>query len=343
MPEVTVHPVLGMPEPWYYRNKAQYPLGLAAGEAVAGFYRQGTHEIVPNTGCLIQHSTNNQILDKLLELIRRYRISIYNGQTGEGLLRHLLLKNGFATGEVMVVLVTNGESFPEGRRIAHDLAAQFPAVKSVVQNINCTRGNVILGATTRLLWGRDYILDELAGLKFKISPLSFFQVNPLQTAVLYNQAVAYAGLTGAETVLDAYCGVGSLTLFLARQAHRVYGIEVVAEAIANARENAALNSITNTHFFAGETERVLPQLLQDGVRFDVAVVDPPRSGCDPNVLKSFAQAEIGRIVYVSCNPSTLARDLKALRELGYETGEVQPVDMFPQTYHTECVAICRKK
>lgn len=341
---VKVQPVLGMNEPWYYRNKVQYPVGMAEdGTITLGFYRQGTHQIVPFAGCLLQPKDMNRIVGGILSLIKEYGVPAYNEQSGTGLLRHVLVRKGFGTGEVMVVLVTNGDNFPQGREIARKIAEDFVEIKSIVQNINTSRGNVILGQETRLLWGQETIVDELDGLRFKISPRSFFQVNPDQTRVLYGKAVEYAKLTGGETVVDAYCGVGSLTLFLARKAKRVFGIEVVPEAIRDAHENAAANQLTNTEFLVGETEKVLPELVAEGIRFDVGVVDPPRSGCERAVLESFAANGVGRIVYVSCNPSTLARDLKVLTELGYETREVQPVDMFPQTYHVESVCLIERK
>jgi 23S rRNA (uracil1939-C5)-methyltransferase len=341
---VTVHPVAGMAEPWHYRNKVQYPVGRGAGGTVAmGFYRQGTHRIVPIAGCILQPEAMNRIAAALLKLIAGRQIPIYDERTGDGLLRHVLIRKGLASGEVMVVLVTNGGRLPHVTELAQSLTADFPEIKSIIQNINSKRGNVVLGSQTRLIWGKETIDDCFQGFRFKISPRSFFQVNPLQTQVLYGKAVEYAGLTGRETAVDAYCGVGSLTLFLARQAKVVYGIEVVPEAIRDAQENAALNGVVNTQFRVGKTETVLPALVRQGIRFDVGVVDPPRSGCERPVLESLVANQVGRIVYVSCNPSTLARDLQFLGELGYRTVEIQPVDMFPQTFHVECVALIERK
>jgi 23S rRNA (uracil1939-C5)-methyltransferase len=341
--EVTVHPVLGMADPWHYRNKAQYPLGIENIAVVIGFYKKGTHQIVPVKECLLQPSPVNRLTNKIRELVEKNHIAIYDEQTGTGLLRHVLLRYGFHTGEMMVVFVTNGAQFLAGEKLARELVMLFPEIKSVVQNINESRDNVILGAETKVLWGKETIVDRIGKLKFKISAQSFFQVNPVQTEVLYQKAVEYAGLTGEEIVLDAYSGVGSLSLFLAQNAKKVFGIEVVAEAVKNANESAAFNEIYNVQFLMGTVEKVLPQLVKGGTEFQAAVVDPPRSGCEESVFKAMAASKIKRIVYVSCNPSTMARDLKIVEGLGYKTVEIQPVDMFPQTYHVECVARVEKK
>jgi 23S rRNA (uracil1939-C5)-methyltransferase len=336
---VMVHPVTGMAEPWHYRNKVQYPVGWDRdGRVVMGFYRQGTHRIVPMSGCRLQPEAMNRMAAAVLRLLTGYQIPVYDERGGTGLLRHVLFRQGMGGAAIMVVFVTNGERAPRLTELAQSLVAEFPEIKSVIQNINTNRGNTVLGTQSRVVWGQAVIEDCLDGLRFKISPRSFFQVNPVQTEVLYRKAVEYAGLTGRETVGDAYCGVGSLTLFLARKAKLVYGIEVAPEAVRDAGENAALNGIGNVRFLVGATEKVLPELVGQGLRFDVGVVDPPRSGCERSALESFAANGVERIVYVSCNPSTLARDLKVLAELGYRTVEVQPVDMFPQTYHVECVA-----
>mgnify|MGYP001489422750 CR=1 FL=1 len=337
--DVLIHATIGMKDPWRYRNKVQYPVGIYKGKIVLGFYQQGSHRLIPVSDCLIQPLITNRIGLKIRELANGYRLPVYNEKTGKGLLRHVLIKTAYLTGEVMVVLVTNGDYFPVGPRIARDLAAVFPQIKSVVQNINRTRGNVILGDKNQVLWGSDGIVEKVGGLQFKFSAGSFFQVNPVQTQTLYGKAVDYAGLSWREVVLDAYAGVGSLTLFLAKKAKMVYGIEVVSQAVANAKENAVLNGIDNARFINGAVEKELPRLVAGQLFFDVAVLDPPRSGCEERVLKSLAENMIKRIVYVSCNPSTMARDLKILTELGYETKEVQPVDMFPHTHHVECVVL----
>ncbi len=337
--EVKVHHTLGMSEPWHYRNKVQYPLGVKNVEVVMGFYRKGTHQIIAATGnCLLQPELINRIASVIKEVVEKYHVSIYDEQTGTGLLRHVLMKYGVRTDEAMIVFITNGEQFLVGAKLARELAGYFPEIKSVMQNVNESRSNVILGPETRLLWGVDAITDYIGNYKFKIAAESFFQVNPVQTEVLYRKAVEYAGLSGSEAVLDAYCGVGSLTFFIAERAKKVYGIEVVTAAVKNATENAEVNEVRNTQFIVGSIETVLPQLVKGGIEFDVGVVDPPRSGCEEVVLKSMSQNNIRRIVYVSCNPSTMARDLKILNNLGYKVVEIQPVDMFPHTYHVECVA-----
>lgn len=338
--DVTVHPVIGMDSPWEYRNKVQYPFAVnEQGKVVIGCYQKGTHNVVDTRECLIQHELNSRIMNRVRELVQGMGISIYNEKTGQGLLRYVLVKNGFGSGEAMVVLVTNGPEFPEGKELAKLLAADFPALKSVVQNINTSSGNVVLGEKNKVLYGADGIIDRLGELEFKISATSFFQVNPAQTEILYAKALEYANLTGSERVLDAYCGVGTLTLFMASKAKEVYGIEVIPEAIEDAKENAIRNNADNVVFVMGATEDVLPKLVSIGIDFDVAVVDPPRSGCEERVLQTFAKLEVPRIVYVSCNPSTLARDLKFLANRGYEVKEIQPVDMFPHTYHVECVTL----
>lgn len=335
---VTVHPTLGMEQPWQYRNKAQFPLGTQGGRIVAGFFAPGTHRIVDIEACDIQHPLGNEILRVVKELAERFRIPIYDERSHRGVLRHVLARVGRGTGEAMAVLVTNGPELPGGKRLAAALMERIPAIVSVVQNINPERTNVVLGRQSRVLAGRDHIIDHIGNLEFAISPVSFFQVNPAQTEVLYRKALEYAGLSGQEMVLDIYCGIGTISLFLAQQARQVIGIEVVPPAIADARANAERNGVGNVQFVCGDAAEEMPRLAADGTRADVIVVDPPRKGCDEPVLKAMAAMGPDRIAYVSCNPASLARDLGILGGLGYRTVEVQPVDMFPQTAHVECVA-----
>jgi 23S rRNA (uracil1939-C5)-methyltransferase len=336
---VTVHPTVGMGDPWHYRNKAQFPVGARSGRVVAGFFAPGTHRIVDIEQCEIQHPLGNQIMAVVKELAGKYGVAIYDERAHRGVLRHVLARVGRGTGEAMAVLVTNGPEFPNSAKIARDLMERIPAIVSVVQNINPEQTNVVLGRKNKLLAGKDHIIDHIGDLEFAISPVSFFQVNPAQTEMLYGKALEYAGLNGGERVLDIYCGIGTISLFLARKAAEVIGVEVVPEAIENARENAERNGVANARFICGDAAVEMPRLAQEGVRPDVIVVDPPRKGCDEPVLRAMAETGPERIVYVSCNPASLARDLAMLRELGYRTLEVQPVDMFPHTAHVECCAL----
>lgn len=343
MEEVMIHPVIGMDHPWGYRNKAQVPFGMEGGKVVAGFYAPKSHRIVDTDACLIQHPLNDRVIRKVKQLARRLNTPIYDERNHCGILRHVMVRTGFHTGECMVVLVTNGENLPRRQQWVEELRREIPGLKSVVQNVNPRRTNVILGPENRLLWGRKVIYDRIGDVVFAISPNSFFQVNPVQTKVLYDQVAKYAALTGVETVIDAYCGIGTIALYLARRAKRVYGVDVVGAAIRDAKQNAALNGMGHVTFEEGAAEEVMPRWHREGIRPDVIVLDPPRKGCDPALLETAASMKPGRIVYVSCNPATLARDAKYLSELGYRVREVQPVDMFPQTGHVECCALLEPK
>ncbi|MFD0711859.1 23S rRNA (uracil(1939)-C(5))-methyltransferase RlmD [Paenibacillus sp. GCM10027626] len=354
--EVIVHPTIGMDEPWRYRNKAQVPMGMGPGTLVTGaadgpesqrliggFYARGSHRIIDMDSCLIQHQHNDDVIAHVKAIGRELGITAYDEETGRGLLRHVMTRVGFVTGEIMVVLITNGQRIPNAERWIERIREGIPNVKSIVQNVNTRKTNVIFGDETRLLWGSDVIYDELDGIRFAISARSFYQVNPVQTVALYRKAVEYAGLTGSENVIDAYCGIGTISLFLARQAGHVYGVEIVAEAIEDARRNAALNGIENADFEAGAAEIVIPRWRKEGIVPDIIVVDPPRKGCDPALLETILAMKPRRVVYVSCNPSTLARDLRVLEDGGYRTVEVQPVDMFPHTGHVESVILMVRK
>ncbi len=344
---VVVHPTIGMAEPWRYRNKAQVPIGMAmadlddgaSGSLIGGFYARGSHRIVDMDACLIQHERNDDAVRRVKELGTRLGVTAYDETSGRGLLRHVVVRTGFVTGETMVVLVTNGGKIPRVDELVEGIRRALPDVRSIVQNVNKRITNVIFGEETRVLWGSDVIYDELDGIRFAISARSFYQVNPEQTVALYRKAVEYAGLTGSESVIDAYCGIGTISLFLARQAGRVYGVEVVPEAIEDARRNAELNGIGNAEFAVGLSEEVIPRWREEGVVADVVVVDPPRKGCDEALLEAIVKMQPERVVYVSCNPSTLARDLAVLEAGGYRTVEVQPVDMFPHTVHVECCSL----
>ncbi|MPQ43335.1 23S rRNA (uracil(1939)-C(5))-methyltransferase RlmD [Clostridium tarantellae] len=332
---------LGMEEPWRYRNKVQLPIGLVNGELKIGFFAPRSHEIIDMETCLIQDEVADKVVKLTREWIKKNNIKPYNvnGEYDEdGILRHIMIRRGFTTNEVMVVIVTNGEKLPNKDEFIDLIVKNIPGIKSIVQNINSKKTNVILGEKCITLWGEDSISDYIGNFRFNISPLSFFQVNPTQTEVLYSKALEYAELTGEEEVFDAYCGTGTITLFLSQKAKKVYGVEIISQAIDNARINALKNNVDNVEFFVGESESVIPDLINKGVKADMVMVDPPRKGCDRKLLEAITNINAKKIVYVSCDPSTLARDLAILEENGYRTVEVQPVDMFPNTSHIETVA-----
>lgn len=341
--DVVVHHALGMEEPFRYRNKAQFPIQKVDGVPVIGFYKKKSHDIIPTDECIIQHDVNDKIIKIIKTYIRAYKVSIYDEKTHTGVLRHLVTKVGFTTKEVMVVLVANGRKLPYLNELASVLKENIPGFKTLVVNVNRERTNVILGNENRVIYGDGKINDNIGDLVFEISPLSFFQVNPVQTEVLYNKALEYAALGENDTVFDIYCGIGTISLFLAQKAKKVYGIEIVEEAIKDAKRNAELNNLDNVEFYVGKAEEVVPKMYKQGKRANVVVVDPPRKGCDEKVLDTIVSMQPDRVVYVSCNPSTLARDLSYLDERGYKCLEVQPVDMFPHSVHIENVALIVKK
>ncbi|MBH0162855.1 MULTISPECIES: 23S rRNA (uracil(1939)-C(5))-methyltransferase RlmD [Fictibacillus] len=338
--DVPVLSTLGMgEEPWRYRNKAQVPVGERNGRIITGFYQKRSHEIVEMDSCIITGDTNDDAVQAVKEIVNQYNISAYNEEKHKGILRHIIARYGKTTGDLMIVLVTNGQDLPQRKKIVEDIRKALPEIKSIVQNVNSKRTNVIFGEETRVLWGAEYIYDFIGDIKFAISARSFYQINPDQTKVLYDQALQYAELNGDETVIDAYCGIGTISLFLAQKAKKVYGVEIVPEAIEDARRNAELNNIHNAEFAVGKSEDVIPEWKKQGITPDVIVVDPPRKGCDEELLKTIIEMKPKRVVYVSCNPATLARDLRVLEDGGFKTQKVQPVDMFPQTTHVEAVAL----
>lgn len=341
--DVVIHPTIGMEHPWRYRNKAQFPIGMEDGKAVLGFYAKRSHRIIPNHTCLIQHPVNDQIVPMMKEFIDQYHISVYDEEKHTGLLKHLVTRVGFTTGEIMVILVINGEEMPHSQELIARLTKEIPNIASIYININKARTNVVLGKESKLLYGKKHITDDIGDIQFEISPLSFFQVNPIQTKVLYEKALEYANLKGQETVMDAYCGIGTISLFLAQRAKKVIGVEIVKEAIEDGKRNAQINHIENVEFHAGQAEKLIPELYAQGKKADVVVVDPPRKGCDQKLLDTIIQMKPQRMVYVSCNPSTLARDLNYLEQGGFKTVEIQPVDMFPHTMHVECVVLMERK
>lgn len=336
---VPVHSIIGMDEPIHYRNKVQIPVGEKNGRLITGFYQKRSHRIMENTEtCVTHNNVINDVVKSVRDIADRLGIPAYDEENHRGVLRHIVVRTGQATNEIMVVLVTRTEKVPEQDTIVEELTTAYPAIKSVMQNVNDERTNVILGKKTKLLWGEKYIYDRIGDLTFAISAKSFYQVNPVQTKTLYDKALEYAQISPKDIVIDAYCGIGTISLFLAERARKVYGIEVVPGAIDDAKDNARINGITNSEFYVGEAEKVMPWWKMQGLDPDVIVVDPPRKGCDEELLKAMIDMQPKRIVYVSCNPSTLARDLRILEDGGFATKEVQPVDMFPQTEHVECVS-----
>ncbi|MGL4989583.1 MAG: 23S rRNA (uracil(1939)-C(5))-methyltransferase RlmD [Sarcina sp.] len=338
--ELVKYPI-GMEHPYNYRNKVQLPIGLSNGKLNIGFFAARSHDIMDMESCIIQDETADKVVALTREWIKEYNIKPYNidgNYDGSGILRHIMVRRGFKTNEVMVVIVTNGRKLPFKDEFIKLITENIKGIKSIIQNINSEKTNVILGKECITLWGEDTISDYIGEFKFNISPVSFFQINPVQTEILYAKALEYANLTGNETVFDAYCGTGSITLFLSKMAKKVYGVEIIPEAIENANINAKINGIDNAEFFVGQSEVVIPELINKGIKADVVVVDPPRKGCDIKLLDAITSIDAKRIVYVSCDPSTLARDLAIMAEKGYKTQEVQPVDMFPHTPHIECVA-----
>ncbi|NJP38370.1 23S rRNA (uracil(1939)-C(5))-methyltransferase RlmD [Alkalicoccus luteus] len=337
--DVPVHETLGMTDPWRYRNKSQIPIGEQKGKIVSGFYAERSKDIVDTDECLIQHSDADRAMNLVKAAASELGIRAYDPQKHKGQLRHVVIRHAKTTDELMIVLITKDKGLPNKKQLAEKLCETFPNLKSIMHNVNPKRTNVIFGEETNIVWGESVIYDEINGVRFAISARSFYQVNPEQTDVLYGKALEYAALTGTETVMDAYCGIGTISLFLAGRARRVYGVEIVPDAVDDAKRNAEINHIENADFFVGEAESIMPWWQAQGIRADVIVVDPPRKGCDESLLTTMAKLAPERIVYVSCNPATLARDLSILAEKGYETKEVQPVDMFPHTTHVECVAL----
>ena len=341
--DVVIHDTLGMEHPFRYRNKAQFPIQKVNNNPLIGFYKKKSHDIIPTDKCIIQHEINDKIMKIIKTYINAYKVSVYDEKTHTGVLRHLVTKVGFTTNEVMVVLVANGKKLPYLKELASVLEENVPGFKTLVVNVNREKTNVILGRENIVVYGDGKINDYIGELVFEISPLSFFQVNPVQTEVLYNKALEYADLKENDTVFDIYCGIGSISLFLAQKATKVYGIEIVEDAIKDAKINAKLNNLNNVEFYVGKAEEVVPKMYSEGKTANVVVVDPPRKGCDEKVLDTIVSMKPDRVVYVSCNPSTLARDLAYLDERGYKCVEIQPVDMFPHTMHVECCAKIVKK
>ena len=342
--ELPMEPLIGMDEPYHYRNKAQFPVGRnKEGRIVTGFYAGRTHAIIENRDCALGIPQNKEVLDRVIAHMEKYNIAPYDEMTGKGLVRHIFVRYGFFTGELMVCLIINGQDLPHQKELVEKLG-EIPGMTSISLNINKKRNNVILGDKVKTIWGKEYITDKIGDISYEISPLSFFQVNPHQTWKLYSKALEYADLHGEETVWDLYCGIGTISLFLAQKAKFVRGVEIVPAAIEDARRNAHLNEIDNVEFFVGKAEEVLPREYEkNGVYADVIVVDPPRKGCDEMLLKTILKMQPKRVVYVSCDSATLARDLRFLCDNGYELKKVCGVDQFPQTVHVETVVLLSHK
>ena len=337
--EIVKYPI-GMEVPYRYRNKGIFSVGLVEAELSIGFLSEKTHEIVNTNSCMLQDEETDKIINIIRNWMMNYSI-IPAKKDGlffeQGVIRNIMVRKGFKTNEVMIVLVTTDKEIPYKEELITELNKEIKNLKSVIQNINSKNTNLALGDKNIILYGQDHISDYIGNYRFNISSLSFFQVNPIQTEILYGKVLEYAGLSGNEIVFDAYCGTGTITLFLSQKAKKVYGVEIVEQAIENAVVNAKINKINNSEFYVGKSEEVIPRLIQEGIKPDVIVVDPPRKGCDVKLLDAIGEAKPERVVYVSCDPGTLARDLKHLEGLGYKTVEVQPVDMFPNTKHIETV------
>ena len=339
LPQVEVLPTMPCENPWNYRNKMQVPVAGAAGKAHIGCFAEATHRVIDVENCLIQKQKNNEIVTVVREWMKKYKIAPYDEDKRTGIVRHIMGRVGVHTGEVMVCLITAQDNVPHIKDLSKMLKSALPGVKSVVQNVNKRHTNVILGNKTQLVYGKETIKDKIGSLKFNISAQSFFQVNSEQAERLYNKALEFAALQGDEIVVDVYCGTGTITQFLAKKARFAYGIEIVPSAIRDAKKNALDNHVQNTGFILGDAAVEMPKLVEEGVRPDVIVIDPPRAGCEERVLAAMAKVKPKRIVYVSCNPATLARDLAFMDKHGYKTKVVQPVDMFPHTAHVENVCL----
>lgn len=343
MPELEVLPTIGMDDPFHYRNKAQIPVREVAGQLSTGFFKKNSHELIPIETFYIQDEIIDRIIVQIRDVMRDYQIKPYNEKDHTGDLRHIIVRRGLRTEEVMVVLVTRTRNLFSAANMIEDLVAKIPQIVSIVQNVQTKRTNVIMGDETIVLYGEDEYREILMNLNFKISSRSFFQINTKQTEILYQKVLEAAALTGQETVVDAYCGIGTMSLALAKRAKKVYAMEIVPDAIRMAHENAIMNRISNVHFVTGAAEILMPQWAKEGLKPHVIVVDPPRKGLTIEFIEAAVQTNAQKIIYVSCNPATLARDIALFAQKGYQVKFVQPVDMFPMTTHVECVALLTRK
>ena len=341
--KIEVKDTIGMENPYNYRNKAQYPIGVNKdGKAIIGVFANRTHEVIEFDNCFIQNKESQEIAKFICDFVNQKNISVYNEKIGKGILRHIVIKIGLKTDKIMCILVINGKNFKEEKELVDDLVSKFPKIKTIIKNINTKNTNVILGNENVNLYGDGYICDKLGDYTFKISPLSFYQINPVQTEKLYNLAIEGASLTGKEIVFDLYCGIGTIGIYMAKHAKKVYGIEIVEQAIEDAKENCKINNIENAEYYAGDTQKLLTDLINNkDIKPDVIVVDPPRKGLDNVTIENIINIKPKKVIYISCNPATLTRDLSKLEET-YDIKSIQPVDMFPFTSHVENVALLVK-
>ena len=342
--KIQVQSTIGMENPFHYRNKAQYPIGTnKEGQPIIGVFANRTHEVIPIEKCYIQNPKSEEIAKFILNFIKEHNISIYNESTRQGLFRHIVIKIGIKTNEIMCILVINGKTIPKEKELIEEILKKFSNVKTIVKNINTKNTNVILGQENINIYGNGYIQDILGEYTFKISPLSFYQVNPIQAEKLYELGVKMAQITKNDIVFDLYCGIGTISIFMAKYAKKVYGVEIVEEAVKDAKENAKINNVTNTEFYAGDVEKVLDDLInQKGIIPDIVMFDPPRKGLDKTSISNILKIKPKKVVYISCNPATLIRDLADFEEY-YDVNTIIPVDMFPYTSHVECVALMGRK
>lgn len=340
---IKVNPTMGMDHPYEYRNKAQVPVKLVKGQLQTGFYKRGSHDLVPIENFLIQDPVIDDTIKIVRDQLRKYKVQPYDEKTGRGCIRTVMVRRGFYSHEVMVVLVSNTKKIPHVEEITREIVKQVPGIASVIQNINNKQTNKLLGEVNHTLWGSSTIHDQLLGIDFTISPLSFYQVNPQQTERLYQAAIANAGLDGSQTVIDAYCGIGTISLAVAKHAKKVYGVEIVPEAIADAKKNAQNNGIKNAEFVVGKAEEQMAKWQQQGLKPDVLIVDPPRKGLGEELIEAAGKMKPAKVIYVSCNPATLVRDIQRFMDQGYHvTKPIQPVDQFPQTTHVESVTVLER-
>ncbi len=338
-PEVSI---TGSPRKTGYRNKAQYPVGLVNGKPDAGFFRSRTHQVVPVRACKIQTETADRVRETVVQWMRENNVSVYDEKTGKGLMRHIYVRCAMATGQVLVCLVINGDRIPNEKSLVDKLGINVDNITTLCVSIHKKSGNAVLGEKFSTLFGPGYIEDVLCGLRFRLSPRSFYQVNRDQAEQLYEAAVRQAGLTGTETVIDLYCGTGTISLVMAKHAGKVIGVEIIPAAIQDAKDNAVRNGIKNAEFLCADAAQAAQKFAEEGIKPDIIMVDPPRKGLDPQVIDAMVQMAPEKIVYVSCDPATLARDLKRLEEQGYRTLHAEAFDMFPRCHHVESVCMLQK-